>query len=121
GGHHRDAFARGDLAVHHADVGDHAAVDVVDGVENHCAGGSVGVALRGRDLTHHVIEQVADALPGLAGHPQHVAGFAADDVGDLGGVAIRVGGRQVDFVEHRDDVQVAVQRQVKVGQRLGLD
>ena len=37
------------------------------------------------------------------------------------GVAVRVGGRQVDLVEHRDDRQVAVQRQVQVGQRLRLD
>ena len=121
GGHHHDALARGDLAVDHPDVGHHAAVDVVDGVEDHRAGGRVGVALRRRHLTHHVVEQVGDALPGLAGHAQHVAGFAADDVGDLARVAVRVGGGQVDLVEHRDDVQVAIQRQVEVGQRLRLD
>jgi hypothetical protein len=33
----------------------------------------------------------------------------------------RVGGGQVDLVEHRDDRQVVLQRQVEVGQRLGLD
>ena len=37
------------------------------------------------------------------------------------GVALRVGGGQVDLVEHRNDVQIAVERQVQVGQRLGLD
>ena len=121
GGHHQDALARSDLAVHHADVRHHAAVDVVDRVEDHRAGGRVGVALRGRHLTHHVVEQVGDALAGLAGHPQHVAGFAADDVGDLARVAVRIGGGQVDLVEHRNDVQVAVQRQVEIGQRLRLD
>ncbi len=42
-------------------------------------------------------------------------------MGDLGGVSLGVGGGQVDLVEHRDDRQVAVQRQVEVGQRLGLD
>jgi hypothetical protein len=42
-------------------------------------------------------------------------------VGDLGGVAVRVGCGQVDLVEHRDDVQIAVQRQIEVGQRLRLD
>ena len=68
-----------------------------------------------------MVEQVGDALARLAGHPQHVAGLAADDVGDLGGVAVGVGGGQVDLVEHRDDVQVAVQRQVEVRQRLRLD
>ena len=68
-----------------------------------------------------MVEQVGDALAGLPRHPQHVAGFAADDVGDLGGVAVRVGGRQVDLVQYRDDCEVAIQRQVQVGQRLRLD
>ena len=121
GGHHRDALARDDLAVDHPDVGHHAAVDVVDGVEDHRASRRVGVALRRRHLTHHVVEQVGHALAGFAGHAQHVVGLAADDVGDLSGVAVGVGGGQVDLVQHRDDVQVAVQREVKVGQGLRLD
>src|SRR5262249_53575069 len=74
GGHHRDALTPTDLAVDHADVGHHAAVDVVHRVEDHRAGRRVGVALRGRYLTHHVVEQIGDALPGLAGHAQHFAG-----------------------------------------------
>ncbi len=121
GGHHLDPFARQDLAVDNADVRHHAAVDVVDGVEDHRACRRVGIALRGRHLTHHMVEQVGDAVAGLAGHPQHVGRLAPDDVGDLGGVAIRVGGGQVDLVQHRDDVQVAVQRQVQIRQRLRLD
>ena len=68
-----------------------------------------------------MVEQFRNAIARLARHPQHVFGFAADDVGDLGGVAVRVGGGQVDLVEHRDDVQIAVQRQIEVGQRLRLD
>jgi hypothetical protein len=40
---------------------------------------------------------------------------------DLRGVAIRVGGGQVDLVERRDDLEVVLQREVAVGQRLGLD
>jgi hypothetical protein len=42
-------------------------------------------------------------------------------VGDLAGVALRLRGRQVDLVEHRDDRQVVLQRHVQVGQRLRLD
>ncbi len=121
GGHHRDLLARRDFAVHHAHVRHHTPVDVVDGVENHCPRGRVGVAGWSRHLAHHVIEQVGDALPRLARYPQDIAGLAADDVGDLGGVALGVGSGQVDLVEHRDDVQVAVEREVQVGQRLSLD
>ena len=38
-----------------------------------------------------------------------------------GGVAVGVGGGQVDLVERGDDLEVVLQRQVAVGQRLGLD
>ncbi|CKS39926.1 Uncharacterised protein [Mycobacterium tuberculosis] len=121
GGHHHDALTGADLAVDDADVGHHSAVDVVNGVENHCAGRCLGVALRGRHLSDHLVEQVGHAFAGFAGHPQHLGRLAADDVCHLGGVTVRVGRGQVDLVEHRDDVQVAVQRQVEVRQRLRLD
>ena len=111
----------GDPAVDDADVGDDAAVDVVDRVEDHRPGGTRGVAGRRRDPVDDPVEQLGDALAGLAADPQHVVGLAADDVRDLRGVLLGLGGRQVDLVEHRDDREVVLQRQVEVGQRLGLD
>ena len=48
--HHHDALARVEVAVDDPDVGDDAAVGVVDRVEDHRAGRGVGVADRGRDL-----------------------------------------------------------------------
>src|SRR5213075_1480660 len=62
-----------------------------------------------------------DALAGLRAHPEDFAGVAADDAGQLAGVPVGLGGGQVDLVEHRDDLQVGVERQVQVGQRLRLD
>ncbi len=121
GGHHLDLLARADVAVDHPDVGDHAAVDVIDRVEDHRPGLRVGVADRRRDVAADHVEQLLDALAGLGAHPEHVVGVAADDVGDLGGVQVGLGGRQVDLVQHRDDLQVVLQRQVQVGQRLRLD
>ena len=40
---------------------------------------------------------------------------------DLGGVAVGVGGRQVDLVERGDDLEVVLEGEVAVGQGLGLD
>ena len=115
-------FSRGrDLAVDHANVGDHTAVGVVDRVEDHRPRRGIRITRRCGHLTHHVVEQFRDAVASLPRYPQHVTRLAADDVSDLAGVAVRVGRGQVDLVEHRDDVQVAVQRQVEVGQRLRLD
>ena len=120
-GHHLDPLARRDAPVDDPDVGDDAAVGVVDRVEDHRAGRGVGVADRRGHLADDLVEQLRHADAGLRAHPQHVAGVAADDVGDLGGVAVRVGGRQVDLVEDRDDREVLLQRQVEVRQRLRLD
>ena len=70
---------------------------------------------------HDGVEDVGDALAGLRADPQHVVGVAADDPADLLGVLLRLRRRQVDLVEHRDDVQVVLEREVEVRQRLGLD
>src|SRR5699024_9990283 len=44
----------------------------------------------------------------------------ADDVLDLLLDPVGVGGGQVDFVEHRANIQIVVQGQIGVGQSLGL-
>jgi hypothetical protein len=67
------------------------------------------------------VQQLFDALAGLGGHPEDLAGVAADDPGEFGGIAVRLGGGQVDLVQHRDDLEVGVERHVQVGQRLRLD
>ena len=121
GRHHLDPLARGELAVDDAHVGDDAAVGVVDRVEDHRARRGVGVAGRRRDLADDLVEQRLDALAGLARHPEAVVGLAADEVGELLGVLLGLGRRQVDLVEHRDDREVVLQRQVEVGQGLRLD
>ena len=121
GGHHPDPLARGDLPVHDADVGDDAAVGVVDRVEDHRASGGVGVADRRGHPVDHRVEHRGDAVTGLGADPQDAVGVAADEVGDLGGVALGVGRREVDLVEHGDDLEVVLHGQVEVGQGLRLD
>ena len=67
------------------------------------------------------VEQLGHALAGLGRDAQDVLGGDAEHVLDLHRVAVGVGGRQVDLVERGDDLEVVLQRQVAVGQRLGLD
>jgi hypothetical protein len=121
GGHHLDALAGGDVTVDDTDVGDDAAVGVVDGVEDHRAGGRVRAAHRCRYLAHDLLEQFVHTDACLGRDKQHVADVAPDDVRELRGVLLRLGGRQVDLVEHGDDDQVVLQGQVQVRQRLRLD
>ena len=121
GGEHLDALAGLEGAVDDAHVGDHAAVGVVDGVEDHGAGRGLGVAVRGRDGLDDPVEQLGHALAGLARDLEDVVDVAADEGGDLLGVLLRLGGGQVDLVEDRDDGQVPLDGHVEVGQGLGLD
>ena len=118
---HEDALAGREHAVDDADVGDDAAVGVVDGVEDQGARRGVSVADRVRDLAYDPVEQLGDTDAGLGAHPEHVVGVAADDVRQLGRVLLRLGGGEIDLVEHGDDDEVVLQREVEVGQRLRLD
>src|SRR5690606_35088155 len=106
GGHHLDAFAVVQFAVDDADVGDHPAVGVVDGVEDQRACRGVGVADGGGNLLDDLVQELGDADAGLRGDAQYVVGVAADDSGELLGELLRLGAGQVDLVQDRDDVQV---------------
>ena len=59
--------------------------------------------------------------PVFAEIAQDVVGGDAEHPLDLGRVAVGLGGGQVDLVEAGDDLEVVLERQVAVGQRLGLD
>ena len=121
GGHHQHALALGEPAVDDPDVGDDAPVGVVNRVEDERAERRIRVAGRMRDLVDDDVEQLPHAFPGLRGDPQHLARVAADDGGKLFRVPLGLGGREVDLVEHRDDLEVRVDGQVEVGQGLRLD
>ena len=60
-----------------------------------------------------------DALLGAGQH--RVRGVQPDHLLDLLADALRFGRRQVDLVDHRNDFEVVVQRQVGVGERLRFD
>ncbi len=73
------------------------------------------------DALDRGVEQFGDAFAGLGTDAQDVAGRDAEHLLDLRRVAVGVGSRQVDLVEGGHDLQVVLDGQVAVGQRLGLD
>ena len=85
-----------------------------------CSGASASPDRR-RDALDDGVEQLGHALAGLGRDAQDVLGGDAEHVLDLHRVAVGVGGREVDLVERGDDLEVVLERQVAVGQRLGLD
>ena len=60
-------------------------------------------------------------MPSLALARTASRGVEADHLLDLLPHPLGLGARQVDLVQHRDDLEVVVERQVDVGQRLRLD
>ena len=119
--HRADRLALLERAVDHADVGDDAAVLVELGVEDQRARRRVGVAGRRRDLLHELLEDLLDALPRLAGDALDAVAGLAEQLGDLLGDALGLGAGQVDLVQARDQLEPGLDREVGVGQRLGLD
>ena len=121
GRHHQALLPPGQIPVDDPDVGDDATIGVVDRVEDQRTGRRVRIPGRRRHRLDDLLEQLGHALAGLPRHPQHLVRLTADDVGDLLGVLLWLGGRQVDLVQHRDDVHVGFERHVEIGERLRLD
>ena len=70
---------------------------------------------------HDILQHRVDVQPRLGGDFRGVLGGQADDIFNLVLHPLGVGGGQVDFVEHRENLQIVLKGQIGVGQGLGLD
>ena len=111
-------------SVDHPHQHDDAEIGVVPAVDQQRLQRRLGLAAetpgRGRQPVHDRLQHVGHALTGLGGDQHRTGGVQADHLLDLGADALRLGGRQVDLVEHRHDLVVGLDRLVDVGQRLRL-
>ncbi len=121
GGHHLHLVAALDDAVDHPDQGHDADVGVEPGIDDQGLQRRVRIAHRRRDARHQGLEQVRDALPRLGADPQGILRLEADDLLDLVDHPLRLRRRQIDLVEHRQDLQPLLDGRVAVGHALGLD
>ena len=119
--HRAQRLARLEAAVDDADEGDHAAVLVVRGVEDERAGGRLGIPGRRRNPLDDRVEDLVHTRPRLRGDAEHPLGRLADQLRELGRRRVGIRLREVDLVRDRDDLEVVVEREVGVGQRLRLD
>ena len=122
GAHHADRLLLLQHALMDAHDDDDAEIGVVIGVHQRGLerGGNLAALRRGQ-LGDDGFQHVRNAEAGLGGNLHGVRGVEADDLLDLLLDARHIGGRQVDLVEHGDDLVVLVDRLVDVRQRLGLD
>ena len=119
--HRAQRLAGREGSVHDADERNDAAVLVVGGVEDEGARRSLRLARRRGDALDDRVEHLGDADSGLRRDPQHALGLLAEEVAELARCAVRVGLREIDLVRGRDDLEAAVDREVRVRERLRLD
>ena len=110
-----------ELAVNDADVGHHALVLIVGGVEDEGAEGGVWVTGWRRGLRDDSVEEVADAVAGLGGDAEDFRGVGAEEVGQFAGNFLGAGGGKVGLVDDGDYGQVEFEGGVGVGEGLGFD
>ena len=119
--HQADALALAQRPVHHPDEDDGAVVGVEPRIEDQRPRGRRGVAARRRDALDDRLEDLVGADALLRAGQDRVRRVEPDGLLDLVAHALRLGARQVDLVEHRDDRMVVVEREVDVRHRLRLD
>ncbi len=102
-------------------VGHHALVLVVVGVEDEAAQRVGRPPLRRRNAGDDRLEDLEDPRSLLRRREQHLLARDREDVLQLldDDVGLRRG--EVDLVDDRDDHEILAQREMDVGQRLGLD
>eukprot|EP00955_Chlamydomonas_euryale_P059933 357547-Chlamydomonas_euryale.AAC.3 len=107
-------------AVDDTELAHDAAVRVVVRVEDERAQRRVHVVRRRRHLAHNCLKALVDAKALLRRAMQDVGAVKANDLLDLAHHALRLGAWQVNLVEDGDDLEVVLQRQPHVCERLRL-
>ena len=120
-GHHADGVAHAHAPVHQANGADRAAIIVIIRIENQRLQGRVRVPTRRRHAIRHGFQHVLNADALLGRNPGRALRVQADFILNLLADHIRLRAGQIDFVDHRDDFQIVIQRHVNVGQRLRLN
>ena len=119
--HQRDLHRIPDRAFQHADDDHHAAVGVVPRVENQRLERRVGVAFGRRQPGHDRLENVLHASALFGTGEDGGISVKADNFFELPPRLVGLRARQIDLVDDRDDLEIVVDREIGVGQRLRFD
>ncbi len=114
-------MTRTELAVDHPDERDDAPVLVVGRVEDQRARRGPGVTARRRDAVDNGVEHLGNALARLRRDAQNLVGRDSDELRELRRRGLGVRLRQVDLVHDGDDLEIRLDREVRVRDRLRLD
>ena len=115
---HVVAFA--DDAIHHLEIGDDPPERVEYGVEDQTLQRCLGIAFWGGYFLNDGVQQLRDALAGLAAGPQDILTRTTQQLDDLVFHLVGAGARQVDLIDHRNDLQVVLDGHIEIRDGLRL-
>ncbi len=118
--HQRDPLALAQHAFDDAHEHDDAEIGIIPAVDQQRFERLCGIALGRRQPLDDRLQHRLHVETRLGGNRDRVRGIEPDHVLDLLLDAVGVGGRQIDLVEHGQDLEVVVERLVDVGERLRL-
>ena len=117
---HPDLPARPHLAVNDPHEHHHALIGIVPGIEEQRPERTLLLASRRRDHAYDRLQNFAGADPLLSACCDGGLSVQPDHILDLLFRRFDVGVGKIDLVDHRNDLEVMIQRQIGVCQRLGL-
>ena len=121
GAHHLNWIACLQSPLLHADVVHDALVCVVVGVEDKCAQRRVKWATRCGNARDECLKNFGNADASLRRREDHLFSWNGEGVFKLAHHHLGIGSGEIDLVEHWNDHQAELHRQVHVGERLRLD
>ena len=119
--HHKQGIALFDGTIEDAHRSHHTAILVKVRIQNERFERSVCIALRRRNQKDNGLQQIVNALAGLARDAHSIIGRDRQVILDLGLNLIGMGRGQVDLVDGRHNVQIGVHGERRVGNGLRLD
>ena len=117
----RDVCALPDHSVDDANAGNRTPITVVIRIVDQRTKRRVLVALGGGHRPHNFLEQLRNADALLRADQENLCGVDAEEVGELLPALFRLGPRQIDLVQDRDDLEAGVHREKQIGERLRLN
>ena len=121
GRHHANFHAFFQRAVNHPHQHHHAQIRVIPAIDQHRFQRRFHIAFGRRQLRHNRFQHIANAEAGFGGNIDTVFRIQPDNVFNLGFDALRLGGRQIDLVQHRHNLMVHINRLIDIGQGLRLN
>ena len=119
--HQLDGIPAFQFPVNHTDQHDHTDVRIEPGIKYQRPGGCGHVAHRWRDPIDHRLKQRFDSRSLLGGNRQYIGSVQSDHVLDLLGHLVGVRRGKVDFIDHGNQFEIGIHREIGIGQSLGLN